>query len=188
MSKTIIKRVCIVVAISFISTATYFGYKKVEKNRTQTAASLTDMRVKLEGQKAAMNAQQSKIDELQGFKEEQQQANQQLSEQDKQNKKDDCDARLKKAQDSLATSQRYLGVEQPVLDAAKAGTCQDCYKACMKNNENRGDDAAFKRAQEQCKKNDEDNLQNRKSDVNGELASIKKFEDEIASIKNECNQ
>lgn len=174
--------------VLLISAVAYLGYAKMEKNRIQAETSLAEMQGKLESQKGVIETQQTKIDELQGFKVEQQQANDQLSEQDRQRKQDDCAARLKKAQDNLASAQRYLGEDQKVLKVAEAGTCEDCYKPCMKSYGDITDSEMLKKTKDQCKENDEENLKNRKADVSGDLENVKKSEVELQKIKNECGQ
>ena len=134
-----------------------------------------------------MDEQQSKIDELQGFKEQQQFANEQMSEKDRQDKKADCESRLKKAQDNLASSQRSLDGDQKALKIAESGTCVDCYKTCMKSVEDDGSDS-FEKSKKQCKKNDEDNLKFRKSDVADDLENVKKLEAQLQIVKDECGQ
>lgn len=185
MRKRIIKISLIVVAIFLVVAVSYLGYRKMEKNRIQAETALAEMQGKLDNQKGVIDTQQSKIDELQGFKSEQQQADEQASEQDKQSKKADCEARLKKAQDNLASSQRYLGEDQAVLKEAEAGKCQDCYKSCIKSY---GDGDISEKTKDQCKKNDADNLKNRKSDVAGDIESVKRGETTLQNIKNECSQ
>lgn len=179
-------KLAILIPVVFLAVfVLYVGYRKIEKNRMQAETVLAEMQGKLDNQKDLIDTQQSKMDELQGFKEEQKQANEQASEQDKQNKKADCEARLKKAQDSLASSQRYLGEDQAVLKEAEAGKCQDCYKPCIKSY---GDDDISEKTKDQCKKNDADNLKNRKSDVAGDVESVKKGETTLQNIENECKQ
>ena len=188
MRKTIFKIAFIVIAISLLGSIAYFGYAKMEKNRIQAETSLAEMQGKLNGQKDIIETQQTKIDELQGFKEEQQQANDQLNEADKQRKQEDCVARLKKAQDTLANAQRILGEDQKVLKVAEAGTCEDCYKPCMKSYGDVTDSEMLEKIKDQCKENDKENLKNRKADVNGDLENVKKFEGELQKVKSECGQ
>jgi len=153
----------------------------------QAENALAEMQEKLNSQKDVMDTQQEKIEELQGFKETQQLTNEQISTQDWQAKKADCEARLKKAQDNIASSQRYLGEDQKTLAKAENGDCPDCYKLCLKSYDC-GDSGCDSNEKKTCKKNDADNIKYRKQDVAGDVEMVKKGETELQNVKNECSQ
>jgi len=148
---------------------------------------MTEMQGKLDSQKDIIDSQQTKLNELQGFKADQEQANADATAQDFKNKKADCEARLKRQQDVLASSQRQLGEDQKTLKKAESGDCVDCYKSCLKSY-GCSESSCGSNEKNTCKKNNDENIQYRKKDVASATESVKKHEAELQIAKDECNQ
>ena len=185
------KRIIIISLVTVISvslfSALYYGYRKIEKNRVLAESLMTEMQGKLDSQKDIIDSQQTKLNELQGFKADQEQANADATAQDFKNKKADCEARLKRQQDVLASSQRQLGEDQKTLKKAESGDCVDCYKSCLKSY-GCSESSCGSNEKNTCKKNNDENIQYRKKDVASATESVKKHEAELQIAKDECNQ
>lgn len=194
MRRRMVKISLIVAAILLVVFVSYLCYRKIEQNRIQAETVLAEMQSKLNDQKGVMDTQQSKIDELQKVKDEQQQVNEEEANQNEQNNKADCEARLKKQQDSLASAQRSLGEYQMIVSYVKADNCPKektklcdtvCYDDCLKQNDctkSSCDDDVKK----ECKKRHEENLANITKEMNDEAENVKNIEVRLQSIKSEC--
>lgn len=189
MRKKIAKITMIAGVIILAAFVSYLGYRKIEANKAQSEAEVAEMQNKLD-------AQQAKIDELQRFKTDQEQTNAQLSVQEFQDKKADCEMRLRKKQESLVSSQRRLGEYQTVVKYVETDNCPKektrlcdtvCYDDCLKQNDcskSTCDDDIKK----ECKKSHEENLANIKKELADQAESVRRQETELQNIKNECEQ
>jgi hypothetical protein len=185
------KIIIIALIMILIAVGAFFGYKKMEQARIADV----EMQNRFDLQQAKINEQQAKLEELQGFRSTQEQVNADANAEEWQNKKSDCETRLKKAQDALVSSQRHLGEDQEVLKNAEADKCNDCYTGCLKSYGciksgcgNDDDKEGFDKIKKQCKEHHEENLKFRRQDVAGDLESVKNGETKLQAIKDECSQ
>ncbi|EKE11107.1 MAG: hypothetical protein ACD_15C00137G0004 [uncultured bacterium] len=92
--------------------------------------------------------------------------------------REDCERRVKAAQDELDSSEAKLLKDQNRLNEFVAGTCEGCYNDCHRQLKEKG----------KCEGIRDDSVNSTKSTVASDKKAIQEKEITLTNIKNECNQ
>lgn len=153
-----------------------YGAVKISNQQKRISNLEEDQKTQEVRQLADQQAAQAKAEQ------EAQKANQQAVGGEFLTKKEDCERRIKVAEDKLASSQRTLQNSQELLNRTLTGkNCRggdDCYDACVKA----GNDKKM------CKENYEGTLKTRQTEVQEDKANTTSSEKNLADIKTECEQ
>lgn len=150
---------------------------------------------KIDEQRRQDAEQEQNISQLQEEDTKQAQQIEELTQTDEIQKRQDCELKIKAAQDNLADIQRDLTSDQEVLRVAEADQCNDCYTKCLKNNgcdksscESDNAEENLDEIKKSCKEKHEENLSNRRKDVANDLERVKQAEAKLQQTQQECNQ